>query len=124
MFDYARLESDLAVLRSARDIITVATGSARLASMRQLNTDVAATTDIGIAVEYLDHAMDLIDDAIATIAPHMPSFTPPSAEIDGNHPDNHDRTVACVCPGRLCTACDHDLELNADFQCVRCGATP
>ena len=117
MFDYTRLESDLAVLRSARDIVAVATGSVRLASMRKLNPDVSATTDIGIAVEHLEHAMDLIDDAIATIAPHMPSFTPPSAEIDGNHPDNHDRDA-----GRVCPSCDHDLELNADFQCVRCGS--
>ena len=34
-----------------------------------------------------------------------------------NHPDNNDRDA-----GRVCPSCDHDLELNADFQCVRCGA--
>ncbi len=34
-----------------------------------------------------------------------------------NHPDNHDRDA-----GRVCPSCDHDLELNADFQCVRCGS--
>lgn len=36
---------------------------------------------------------------------------------DDNHPDNHDRDA-----GRVCPSCDHDLELNADFQCVRCGS--
>jgi hypothetical protein len=34
-----------------------------------------------------------------------------------NHPDNNDRDA-----GRVCPTCDHDLELNADFQCVRCGS--
>lgn len=119
MFDYSRLESDLFVLRSVRDIIAAAAGSARLASVPRLNPDVGATTDIGIAVEYLDAAMDQIDEAIATIAPHMPGFTPPSAEMDGdrdNHPDNHDRDA-----GRVCASCQHDLEQDADFRCVRCG---
>jgi hypothetical protein len=31
--------------------------------------------------------------------------------------DQHDRDA-----GRTCHACSNDLELNADFQCVRCGA--
>jgi hypothetical protein len=31
--------------------------------------------------------------------------------------DKHDRDA-----GRTCHACSNDLELNADFQCVRCGA--
>lgn len=34
-----------------------------------------------------------------------------------DHPDNNDRDA-----GRVCPSCDHDLELNADFQCVRCGS--
>ena len=110
MFDYSRLESDLFVLRSVRDIIAAAAGSARLASVPRLNPDVGATTDIGIAVEYLDAAMDQIDEAIATIAPHMPGYTPPCAEMDG------DRDA-----GRVCASCQHDLEQDADFRCVRCG---
>ncbi len=110
MFDYSRLESDLVVLRSVRDIIAAAAGSARLASVPRLNPDVGATTDIGIAVEYLDAAMDQIDEAIATIAPHMPGYTPPSAEMDG------DRDA-----GLVCASCQHDLEQDADFRCVRCG---
>ena len=110
MFDYSRLESDLVVLRMVRDIIAAATASARLATLRRLNPDVGATTDIGIAVEYLDAAMDQIDEAIATIAPHMPGFTPPCAEMDG------DRDA-----GRVCASCQHDLEQDADFRCVRCG---
>jgi hypothetical protein len=31
--------------------------------------------------------------------------------------DQHDRDA-----GRTCHACNNDLELNADWQCVRCGA--
>lgn len=80
MSDLARLESDLSVLRAARSIIAAATLQSRRESVR--NADVGARTDIGIAVEYLDHAMDLIDDAIDTIAPHLPSFTPPSCLLD------------------------------------------
>lgn len=110
MFDYSRLESNLEVLRMVRHVIANATDSARLASIPRLNPDVGATTDIGIAVEYLDAAMDQIDEAIATIAPHMPGYTPPSAEMDG------DRDA-----GRVCASCQHDLEQDADFRCVRCG---
>jgi hypothetical protein len=110
-FDYSRLESDLVVLNSVRTVLAATAGSARLASRPSLNPDVGATTDIGIAVEYLDAAMDFIDDAIATIAPHMPGFTPPSAEMDG------DRDA-----GRHCLTCHHDLELDADFRCTRCGS--
>ena len=64
----------------------------------------------------IDHAEALTFEVCSTCG-HGAHITCPC-----NHPDNHDRTVACVCPGRLCTSCDHDLELNADFQCVRCGS--
>lgn len=37
--------------------------------------------------------------------------------IDPNHPDNHDRDA-----GRHCLTCNHDLELDADFRCTRCGS--
>lgn len=33
-----------------------------------------------------------------------------------NHPDNHDRDA-----GLVCASCQHDLETDADFRCVRCG---
>lgn len=33
-----------------------------------------------------------------------------------NHPDNHDRDA-----GLVCASCQHDLEQDADFRCVRCG---
>jgi|LakMenEpi03Aug12_release.lakeMendotaPanAssembly.Ray.scaffolds.fasta_scaffold557296_2 hypothetical protein len=33
-----------------------------------------------------------------------------------NHPDNNDRDA-----GRVCASCQHDLEQDADFRCVRCG---
>ena len=45
---------------------------------------------------------------------HLESFI---ETISDNHPDNNDRDA-----GRVCATCDHDLELNADFQCVRCGS--
>lgn len=38
-------------------------------------------------------------------------------EIDPDHPDQNDRDA-----GRVCDQCNHDLEVNADFCCVRCGA--
>lgn len=38
-------------------------------------------------------------------------------ESDPCTEDQHDRDA-----GRTCHACSNDLELNADFQCVRCGA--
>ena len=38
-------------------------------------------------------------------------------QIEDNHPDNNDRDA-----GRVCDQCNHDLEVNADFCCVRCGA--
>lgn len=34
-----------------------------------------------------------------------------------NHPDQNDRDA-----GRICEQCNHDLELDADFRCTRCGA--
>lgn len=33
------------------------------------------------------------------------------------HYDQFDRDA-----GRICITCDRDLELNADFQCIHCGA--
>ena len=38
-------------------------------------------------------------------------------ESDPCTEDQHDRDA-----GRTCHACTNDLELNADWQCVRCGA--
>lgn len=43
--------------------------------------------------------------------------SPNQTQIDPDHPDNNDRDA-----GRICDQCNHDLELNADFRCVRCGA--
>ena len=40
-----------------------------------------------------------------------------NGESDPCTEDQHDRNA-----GRTCHACSNDLELNADFQCVRCGA--
>jgi len=38
-------------------------------------------------------------------------------QADLDHPDNHDRDA-----GRHCLTCHHDLELDADFRCTRCGS--
>jgi hypothetical protein len=51
-----------------------------------------------------DHLEALIDSA-TSIRDHA-----------DNHPDNHDRDA-----GRHCASCQHDLEQDADFRCVRCG---
>lgn len=117
-FDYSRLESDLAVLRMVRGIIASATASARIAGRPRLNPDVCATTDIGIAVEHLDAAMDSIDDAIATIAPHMPGFTPPSAEMDEPH-GSRDTFVPHPLPE--CPACGNSLRFDEECRCAGCG---
>ena len=53
-----------------------------------------------------------IDEAFTDkIAEEMASWTEP------NHPDNHDRDA-----GRHCLTCQHDLDLDADFRCTRCGS--
>lgn len=36
--------------------------------------------------------------------------------LSDNHPDNNDRDA-----GRVCATCQHDLETDADFRCLRCG---
>lgn len=59
----------------------------------------------------IDHAEALTFEVCSTCG-HGAHITCPC-----NHPDNHDRDA-----GRICPSCDHDLELNADFQCVRCGS--
>lgn len=44
------------------------------------------------------------------------------------HPDNSREPDPCTedqfdrDAGRTCITCDRDLELNADFQCIYCGA--
>ena len=48
----------------------------------------------------------------------IPGYTPFLGTPCGdNHPDNHDRDA-----GRHCLACNHDLDLDADFRCTRCGS--
>jgi len=39
------------------------------------------------------------------------------SQLDANHPDNNDRDA-----GRHCLSCSHELELDADFRCTRCGS--
>ena len=48
--------------------------------------------------------------------PEQPLIDEMQAALD-NHPDNHDRDA-----GRHCLTCQHDLELDADFRCTRCGS--
>ncbi len=56
--------------------------------------------------------------SIVDISNHTNGIIDHAEALDpADHPDNNDRDA-----GRVCPSCDHDLELNADFQCVRCGS--
>jgi hypothetical protein len=59
---------------------------------------------------------------ISTACDHLDLASDLAEAIDNqieapNHPDQNDRDA-----GRICEQCNHDLELDADFRCTRCGA--
>lgn len=68
--------------------------------------------DISFEIEEDKKPSDPIDEAWdKKVSDEMDSWTKDS------HPDNNDRDA-----GRICDQCNHDLELNADLRCTRCGA--
>jgi uncharacterized paraquat-inducible protein A len=104
-----RIATAVRMLSAARTLIAGITGSIRdiPAISDRTIADIALTLDTGIAIENLDAVLDDMADAIDILEAYTPD----------NHPDNNDRDA-----GRICPTCQHDLELNADFQCTRCGS--
>jgi len=75
-----QLEHDARVMNSVYTILAHAAMSARLAALR--HHDMGARKDIKAAVERLDASMSAITEAIDLISTHLPSFTPPCAQMD------------------------------------------
>lgn len=124
-------EATIAILRQAL-FVQANNLRASIAYNRALPTNL--TTDAGIAAEHIDAACDALLEAIDTIKAFIPE--PCSTCGHGDHatcpcrnhdlePEPHgsrDTFVPHPTKPTVCPACNHDLELNADFRCVRCGA--
>lgn len=100
-----RIATAVRMLEAARTLIVGITGSVRDIPTPDNHTQESVIT--GTAIEMLDSTLDQMSEAIDLLEAHTPD----------NHPDNNDRDA-----GRVCATCQHDLEVNADFQCVRCGS--
>jgi len=128
------VRTDVAVLRNARAIIALAASNAREVPFHR-NLPCDFTVDANIAVENIDAALDALDRAIATLALHVDTTlevvldgSAVKWEDDGSEdmtPEPHgsrDTFVPHPTRPEMCDACNHELELNADFRCARCGA--
>jgi hypothetical protein len=109
------IRTDVAVLRNARAIIALAASNAREVPFHR-NLSGSFLIDAGIAVEHIDAALDALDEAIATLEAHMPDGR------DEEPDQSRDTFVPHPTRPEMCDACNHELELNADFRCARCGA--
>mgnify|MGYP003346501103 CR=1 FL=1 len=119
------IRTDVAILRNTRAIIALACCNAREVQIDR-TADGGFVTDAGIAVEHIDAALDALDEAIATLEVHVnPDADPePHGTRDTFVPHPTNQRIAPRNPelSPICPSCHHDLELDGDMRCVRCGA--
>ena len=113
---------------ATESILTLSTISVQRVIHNSLAEGLINTNELHVLQSEWNGVQDHLESFIETISSILSAakdvdrkerafFANTGVRVDGNHPDNHDRDA-----GRVCPACDHDLELNADFQCARCGA--
>ena len=113
---------------ATESILTLSTISVQRVIHNSLAEGLINTNELHVLQSEWNGVQDHLESFIETISSILSAakdvdrkerafFANTGVRVDGNHPDNHDRDA-----GRVCPSCDHDLELNADFQCARCGA--
>ena len=126
-------ENELQILKAARMII--ATTSEKVeAAAKTGNPGANGVNNLDFAAAFINGAHDCLNRAIDIVENHLyPEYT-----IDDNDPDHPDNagdrepffpapTNPRIAPRNpelspVCSSCHHDLELNADMRCVRCGS--
>ena len=113
------IRTDMAILRNVRDILALASCNTREASLSR-DQDPDFVNKAKASVGCLDAAMDEIDNAIGWLDPEV---NPEYDIVDDPEPHGaRDTFVPHPTNPPTCDSCSHDLELNAEFRCVRCGA--
>lgn len=90
-----------------------------MSDLSDFTSRLAAIPDADLIAE-MQAALDNLTpaDLLSLPTPGLTPFLGTPCGDDQPDPDG-DRDYAGP---QVCPQCDHDLELNADFRCVRCGA--